>query len=91
MSRRITRDDVGPCSLDGILQGKMSTYRAVHLVSAELVLRAGFVLLPTFERPHFTLLLKGLDQVETLLLVFGKSQSNPRCGDMTRRTRRRPQ
>ena len=69
----------------------MSTYRVVHLVSVDLVLRAGFVLLSTFERPHFTLLLGGLDQVETLLSVLGEGQSNPRYGDMTRRTRRRAQ
>jgi hypothetical protein len=84
-------DDVGPCSLDGILEGRMSTYRVVHVVSAELVLRAGFTVLSTFERPHISLLLGGLDQVEPLLAVLGEGLPNPRYGDMTRRTRRRPQ
>ena len=84
-------DEVGPCSLDGILRGKMSTFRVVHLVPSELVLRAGFTLVPTFERPHMTVVLEDLDQIETLLAVLGEAQPNPRYGDMTRRTRRRPQ
>lgn len=83
-------DDVGPCSLTGILQ-RMSTYRIVHLVSVEHLVNAGFGVLPTFGRPHFTLLLGALDQVETLVSILGAGEPNPRYGDMTRRTRRRPQ
>jgi hypothetical protein len=83
-------DEIGACSLDGILAGKMSTYRVVHLVRLELVRRA-FAVLPTFERPHMTLLLDDLEQVEPLLAILGEGQPNPRYGVGTRRTRRRPQ
>jgi hypothetical protein len=83
-------DAIGACSLDGILAGKKSTYRVVHLVSLELV-RAAFAVLPTFERPHMTVLLDDLEQVEPLLAILGEGQSNPRYGVVTRRTRRRQQ
>lgn len=54
-------DDIGVASLDGILTGKLSTYRVVHLVTAGQMQAAGFTLLPTFARPHLTLMLATLD------------------------------
>ena len=82
-------DDIGPASLEGIQAGKVSTYRVVHLVEVGQVLEAGFTLLPTFDRPHVTLLLDALDQVETLLKLLGPPQANPRYGEMGHRVRRR--
>lgn len=81
-------DDIGAASLDGILTGKLSTYRVVHLVTAGQVQAAGFTLLPTFARPHLTLLLATLDQVEPLLDLLGPAQANPHYGEMTGRRRR---
>lgn len=81
-------DDIGAASLDGILAGKLSTYRVVHLATAGQVREAGFTLLPTFARPHLTLLLATLDQVEPLLDLLGSTQANPHYGEMTGRRRR---
>jgi hypothetical protein len=80
-------DDIGPASLEGILSGKLPTYRVVHLVKAGLLTEAGFELLPTFGRPHITLLLTSVDQVESLLQLLGPPQANPRYGEMVRRRR----
>jgi len=83
-------DDIGPASLDAILAAKLSTYRVVHLVSTAAVSTAGFDLVPTFGRPHMTLLLDDLDEVETLVEVLGPPEPNPQYGEVTRRSRRRP-
>ncbi len=80
-------DHIGPASLEGILSGKLPTYRVVHLVTAGRLADAGFDLLPTFGRPHMTLLLSGLDRVEPLLELLGPAQANPRYGEMVRRRR----
>ncbi len=81
-------DDIGAASLDGILAARLSTYRVVHLATAGDVLAAGFSLLPTFARPHLTLLLETLDQVGPLLDLLGPAQPNPHYGEMTGRRRR---
>lgn len=83
-------EDIGPASCDGILASKLSTYRLVHIVPVESVVLAGFRLLATFERPHMTLLLGGLDQLDLLLNTLGPPQPNPQYGVTTRRRRRRP-
>jgi hypothetical protein len=80
-------DDIGPASLDGILAGKLSTYRVVHLVPAGRVLDAGLDLLPTFGRPHMTLLLASLDDVDALLRLLDPAQENSRYGGTRRRRR----
>ncbi len=80
-------DDIGPASLDGILSGKLPTYRVVYLATAGRLIEAGFDLLPTFGRPHMTLLLGGLDRVEPLLELLGPTRANPRYGEMVRRRR----
>lgn len=52
-------DDVGPASLDGLLR-RFASYRAVHLPRAGQLRRAGFPLLPSFGRPHYTARLTAL-------------------------------
>jgi hypothetical protein len=69
------------------LSGKLPTYRVVHLVTTGRLANAGFDLLPTFGRPHMTLLLNGLDRIEPLLELLGPAQANPRYGEMVRRRR----
>ena len=81
-------DDIGTASLDGILAGKLSTYRVVHLITAGDLQTAGFTLLSTFWRPHMTLLLKTVDHVEPLLDLLGPARPNPHYGETTGRRRR---
>jgi hypothetical protein len=80
-------DDIGPASPDEILSGKLATYRVVHLVTAGHLITSGIELLPTFGRPHMTLVLRSVDQVQSLLEASGPAQPNPRYGEMVRRRR----
>ena len=80
-------DDIGPASLDAILSGKLSTYRVVHTASLKDLVAAGFTLLPTFGRPHMTIVLSGLDRVQPLLAVLGPASNNPHYAEMVRRRR----
>ncbi len=45
-------------------------------------------MLPTFGRPHMTLLIGEMKEVDSLLQLLGTAQANPRYGEMTRRRRR---
>ncbi len=80
-------DDIGPSSLEGLLQ-RFSSYRAVHLPRAGELRDARFELLPSFARPHFTVRLMGdgPEELSRLLDGFGAAQPNPYHG---RRPRRR--
>lgn len=80
-------DDIGPASVDGLLAGKLATYRVVYLPSLQDLVGAGFEVLPTFVRPHLTVVLGGLDQVEPLLAAVGPARDNPHYGEMVRRRR----
>jgi hypothetical protein len=42
------------------VSGKLATYRVVHLASLRDLLDAGFAVLPTFGRPHMTVVLGAL-------------------------------
>jgi hypothetical protein len=70
-------DDVGPASLDGLLR-RFASYRAVHLPRTGQLRAAGFPLLPSFRRPHYTIRLDGDDPVglARLLDAFGPTQAN---------------
>jgi hypothetical protein len=82
-------DDLGPASLDGILAGRMMTYRLVHLPTAGALIEAGFALLPTFGRPHLTVALgsDGAAEIRRLLDALGPPQTNPYHGGGQRRRR----
>ncbi len=82
-------DDVGPGARESILGGKLATYRFVHEVTLDAVHRLGLRVVPTFARPHVTVLL-GLDRVEDLLRVLGSGVPNPHYGQVRRPGRRRP-
>jgi hypothetical protein len=73
------QDDVGPGSLEGLLQDRLSTYRWVHTPTVERLTEAGFLLLATFGRPHFTLLLDdvGDDRLARLEEALGPAVENP--------------
>jgi hypothetical protein len=68
-------DDIGPGSLDGLLRDRLSTYRWVHTPTVEQLTKAGFQLLATFGRPHFTLLLD--DVTDDLLAQLGEALGPP--------------
>jgi hypothetical protein len=71
-------DDIGPASLDAVLR-RFASYRVVHLPRVGQ-LRAGFDLLPTFKRPHFTVRLQSPDEVPRLLSALGNAEPNPYHG-----------
>lgn len=71
-------DQIGPGSLDAILLDKHS-YRVVYLTTVKALTDAGFELLATGSRPHFTIRVQPRpEDVERLLAVFGERRENPR-------------
>ncbi len=72
-------DDIGPGSLDGLLRSRLVTYRWVHTPTAGALTEAGFSLLATFARPHYTLLLDDLttELLERLETALGPPAKNP--------------
>lgn len=85
-------DTSGPASLEGLLSGRVSTYRAVHTPTVGQIEDAGFTLLATFARPHYTLRLRDAihDEFSRLLAALGPPRENPYHSLMERRTRREP-
>jgi hypothetical protein len=83
-------DEIGPASLDTILVVKMANYRLVHTPTVGRIHDAGFELLPTFSRPHYTVRLvsDGDDELSRLLAALGPAEANPYHG-RTPRPRRR--
>ena len=69
-------DDIGPASLDGLFQ-RLRSYRVVHLPTVGQLADAGFQLLPTFARPHFTLQLTTVDEPEIDRLIAALGPENP--------------
>lgn len=78
-------DDIGAASLDALL-GRFSYYRVVYLPTAGRLRSAGFELLPTFKRPHYTVRLSsGRDsELEALADALGAAQPNPYHGPRRR-------
>jgi hypothetical protein len=72
-------DDIGPASLDPLLR-RFASYRVVHLPYMGQLRDAGFDLLPTFKRPHFTVRLQSPDDVLPLLTALGNAEPNPYYG-----------
>ena len=79
-------DDVGPASLDALLQ-RFASYRVVHLPAVGQLRSAGFELLATFRRPHFTIRLSSATepQLQALLDALGEARPNPYHGARPRR------
>jgi hypothetical protein len=63
-------DEVGPASLNGLLAGRLATYRWIHLTTAARLIAADFNLLATFQRPHLTVTLDK-ERVSQLLEILG--------------------
>lgn len=74
-------DDIGPSSLEGLLQ-RFASYRSVHLPRTARLREAGFDLLPSFGRPHFTVTVAndGPEELGRLLDTLGTAERNPYHG-----------
>lgn len=81
-------DDRGPASLDELLSARLASYRWVHVPTVQQLGEAGFSLLATFGRPHYTLLLDSVDVsvLRRLEAALGPVFENP----YHRRDRPRP-
>lgn len=80
-------DDEGSASRDGLLAGRLVTYPLVHAVTVGALASAGFEVLATFRRPHFTVRLRTDSDAEAtrLLDALGTAQENPYNGEVQRR------
>jgi hypothetical protein len=63
-------------TLDSLLR-RFASYRVVHLPRVGDLRQAGFDLLPTFGRPHFTVAIAGPDEASALLNTLGNAEPNP--------------
>lgn len=78
-------DPNGPASLDSLLATQLRSYRVVHRVPAGKLLAAGFELLPTGSRPHYTIRMMSGDEAMAarLLAVLGPPRENRNHGSHT--------
>lgn len=72
----VALDDVGGASERGVLSGKLRTYPSIYRCTVGELLEFGLGLLPTFTRPHYTVLLPTLDSVEDLASALGTLRPN---------------
>lgn len=65
--------------LDDLLRQRLANFRAIYLPTVARLASHGFELLPTGQRPHFTVRLRHADELELdrLLVALGDSQPNP--------------
>ena len=75
-------DDLGPDSMTGILVGRLASYRLAHTPTVSAEVDAGFWLIPTFRRPHYTLCMGNTTHhLRRLLLnTLGPARRNPYDG-----------
>ncbi|MGH3400967.1 MAG: hypothetical protein ACRDRJ_00345 [Streptosporangiaceae bacterium] len=85
-------DGEGTASRDGLLAGRLVTYPVVHAATVGSLVAAGFEVLATFRRPHFTIRLRTDSDAEAsrLLQALGTAQENPYNGEVQRRRGPRP-
>jgi hypothetical protein len=90
-------------SLEDLLRRRFASFRTVYLPTVGQVGDAGFELLPTGQRPHYTVCLRRADdrELEELLAALGPARPNPQYArsaiwreegrDVPGRYHRRPQ
>lgn len=68
--------------LEILLRDRFSTFRTVYLPTVGCLVGAGFELLATGRRPHFTVRLRRADETERerLLVALGAARDNPAYG-----------
>lgn len=80
------------CALDELaawrLYRQLSVYPVLRTSSVGRIRAARFRLLPTFARPHFTVLLTSVevDELARLLACFAPASQNPKYGRRRRRS-----
>ena len=72
----VALDDLGPASERGILSDQLGTYSSIHICTVGELLSNGFDLVPTFARPHYSILLPSPDDVARLAVTLGRSRVN---------------
>ena len=75
----VALDEAGAASLEELLSDRLGTYREVHMPALAGLRAAGFQVIPTFRRPHFTLVLADSepDTLASLLSALGTAVENP--------------
>ena len=73
----VALDPTGPASAEGILRRRLLSYESVYMPTVGALRYAGFELLPTFGRPHFTVLMSGPEQAGALFDALGELRENP--------------
>ena len=73
----VALEPTGPASAEGILRGRLLSYPSVYLPTVGALRGAGFELLPTFRRPHFTVLMSGPELAPVLFEALGELRDNP--------------
>jgi hypothetical protein len=76
----VASSDIGLASERQILRGKLGTYESIYRTTVGELTVTGFGLLPTFQAPHYTVLLPGLDTVDELAAALGPLLTNPYAG-----------
>lgn len=85
-------DNDGSASRDGLLAGRLITYPLVHVATVGRLASAGFEVLATFRRPHFTIRLPTDSDAEAsrLLDALGPANENPYNDEVHSRRGPRP-
>lgn len=73
----VALDDVGPSSERGILSEKLRTYPSMYRCTVGDLIERGLELLPTFTRPHHTVVLPDLEAADDLMAALGTLGPNP--------------
>jgi hypothetical protein len=69
-------DDIGPGSERGILAGKLRSYPSIYRCTVHSLTDVGLTLLPTFARPHYTVVMPTLDAADEVVAAFGSLVTN---------------
>jgi hypothetical protein len=73
----VALDDVGPTSYAELLLSRLKGYPLVYTPTVSDLTEVGFRLLPTFRRPHYTVLMSSLDDAGQLHHSLGELHPNP--------------
>lgn len=73
----VALDPTGPASAEGILRRRLLSYQSVYLPTVGALRVAGFDLLPTFGRPHFTVLMSTLELAPALSTLWASCRRTP--------------